>query len=87
LNRMLTYSLEDHLKKIIEANRLTIKDQAERIQELTGALHWLRGHYDSFSEHERREVLAVINHVLHAEPRMIAADIRTFQRRYLGPPP
>jgi hypothetical protein len=76
---------EDHLKRTIEAKRGTIKDQTERIQELTGALYWLRNHYDYFNENERLEVVRVIDHVLHAEPRMIAADIKTFQRRYLGP--
>lgn len=75
---------EAYLQKTNEAQRQTIKDQTERIQELTGALHWLRNHYDDFSEHERREVLAVMDEVLHREPRMIAADIKTFQRRYLG---
>ena len=59
--------------------------QTERIQELTGALHWLRNHYDAFDEDERRKVVGVIDGVLHREPRMIAADIKTFERRHLGP--
>ena len=75
---------EEHLKKVIEANRRTIRDQTERIQELTGALHWLRNHYKHFNEVEWNEVVRVIDDVLHNEPRMIAADIKTFERRYLG---
>jgi hypothetical protein len=76
---------EGFLQRTIEAQRGTIKDQTERIQELTGALHWLRDRYDHFNEDERLEVVRVIDHVLHNEPRMIAADIKTFERRYLGP--
>jgi hypothetical protein len=78
-------SYPNYLQTIIDSHARTIKDQTERIQELTGALHWLRNHYDHFNKNERLEVVRVIDHVLHAEPRMIAADIKTFQRRYLGP--
>jgi hypothetical protein len=84
VNRVST-SYPDYLQTIIESHGRTIKDQTERIQELTGALHWLRNHYDRFNEDERYEVTAVIDNVLHAEPRMIAVDIKTFENRYLGP--
>lgn len=77
-------SYSDYLQTIIDSHGRTIKGQTERIQELMGALLWLRDHYDAFKENERLEVVGVIDGVLQAEPRLIAADVRAFQHRYLG---
>ena len=78
------YTLETHTKRAIEHHKQVIADQAKRLSELMGAVAWLQDRFER-NIPDDTQASEVFEKILHREPRLIAADIKAFRHRYLGP--